>query len=236
MEPADRPELWKPTGGESELDLNNPNQLSFAILNVAQLSQSEAARVVSHLVQIGQYYQAARCLEIVAQHQLGLDFTGYELIDRGKPGFGLFHHLIYQLLSSGALYHRAKRPRTAETTYRRALIFVEEALRNLPGYSQENDTEVWGVGLAFELAGHCCAALDDSDGLEYYQAAEQFWTRAQQIRPEEISHWTSHPVTKTVISCLNPVAEARDLDDNYREFLLASDYQTRLDTAKSLLR
>lgn len=234
MEADETPELWRPT--EGELDLDNPNQLSLAILNVAQLSQAEVTRVVSHLVDIGQVYQAARCLEIVAQHQLGLDVTGTELIDRGNPSFGWFHQVIYQLLRSGSLYHRAKRPRTAEASYRRALIFVEEALRNLPNYSQENHAEVWGVGLAFELAGHCCAALDDSNGLEYYQAAEQFWTRALRIRPEEIAHWTYHPVTQTVINCLAPVAETRALDEGYREFLFTSDYQTRIDTAKSLLR
>lgn len=238
MLPEERPELWMPSsdGNGPELDLDNPNQLSFAILNVATLSASEVTRVVDHLVAIGQYYQAARCLEIVAQHHMGLDCSGHELIDRGRPTFGVFHSQIYDMLRAGTFYHRAKRPRTAEAAYRRALIFVEEALRSLPGYSKDSNTEMWGVGLAFELAGHCCAALDDASGLEYYQAAEQFWTKALRIRPEEITHWTYHPVTRTVINCLGPVVETRDLDEGYIEQLFTNDYQTRLDTAKSLLR
>lgn len=233
----DRPDLWRPAPGEAlELDLDNPSQLSFAILNVARLSEAEVTRVVDHLVAIGQPYQAARCLEIVAQQQLGLDFTGHELIDQGKPGFGLFHNLIHDMLRAGTLYHRAKRPRTADAAYRRALIFVEEALRSLPGYSSDSNTEMWGVGLAFELAGHCCVALDDTSGLEYYQAAERFWSRALRIRPEAISQWTLHPVTRTVINCLSPAVERRALDEGCLEQLLTSDYQTRLGTAMSLLR
>lgn len=238
MLPDDRPELWWPSAEDPapELDLDNPNQLSYAVLNAAKLSEAEVTRVVDHLVSIGQHYQAARCLEIVAQHHLGLDFTGHELIDHQIPGFGVFHAQIYDMLRAGICYHRAKRPRTAEAAYRRALIFVEEALRSLPAYSSESNTQMWGVGLAFELAGHCCVALDDASGLEYYQAAERFWTQALRIRPEEITHWTSHPVTRTVINCLTPVVETRELDEGYREQLFTNDYQTRLDTAKSLLR
>ncbi|MNX64967.1 hypothetical protein D3C86_960080 [compost metagenome] len=241
MRPEDRfeerPDLWRPAAGEApELDLDNPSQLSFAILNVARLSEAEVTRVVDHLVAIGQPYQAARCLEIVAQQQLGLDFTGHELIDQGRPGFGLFHHWIHDMLRAGTLYHRAKRPGTADAAYRRALIFVEEALRSLPSYSSDSNSQMWGVGLAFELAGHCCVALDDTNGLEYYQAAERFWSRALRLRPEAISQWTHHPVTRTVINCLSPAVERRALDEERLEQLLTSDYQTRLDTAMSLLR
>ena len=227
--------IWRPSG-EGELDLTNPRQLSFAILNIALLSETERVRVVSHLAEVGQFYQAARCLEIVAQHRLGLDFTGTELIDYQIPGFGGFHAMIYDLLRSGALYVRAKRPNTALAAYRRALLFVEEALRSMNGYASDDQDAVWGIGLAFELAGHCCAAMDDSSGLEYYQAAERYWGKAVRLRPEEIMHWTSHPVTRTVINCLKPVAETRSLSEDYREQLLTSDYQTRLESAKSLLR
>ncbi len=227
--------IWRPSG-EGELDLSNPRQLSFAILNIALLSEEERVRVVSHLAEVGQFYQAARCLEIVAQHRLGLDFTGTELIDYQIPGFGGFHAMIYDLLRSGTLYHKAKRPSTALAAYRRALLFVEEALRSMKRYPQDDQDAVWGIGLAFELAGHCCAAMDDSNGLEYYQAAESYWGKAVRLRPEEITHWTYHPVTKTVINCLKPVVETRALSDDYREQLLTSDYQTRLESAKSLLR
>lgn len=236
-QPESAPEIWLPSTGElRELDLENPNQLSYAILNVARLSEGEATRVVDHLVAIGQPYQAARCLEILAQHQLGLDFTGAELIDRGYGRFGAFHAQIHAMLRAGTLYDRAHRPRTAEAAFRRALIFVEEALRSLNGYSSEQHAEVWGVGVAFELAGHCCVALDDSSGLEYYQAAETHWSIACRLRPEEISHWSHHPVTRTVIRCLEPAVASRELEPEYREQLFAPDYQTRLDTAKSLLR
>jgi tetratricopeptide (TPR) repeat protein len=227
--------IWRPTD-EGELDLTNPQQLSFAILNIALLSEEERARVVGHLAMVGQYYQAARCLEIVAQHRLGLDFTGSELIDYYVPGFGGFHAMIYDLLRSGLLYHKAKRPSTGIAAYRRALLFVEEALRSMKRYQKDDQEAVWGIGLAFELAGHCCAAMDDSNGLEYYQAAETYWGKAVRLRPEEIMHWTYHPVTQTVINCLNPVVETRSLSEDYRDQLLTSDYQTRLESAKSLLR
>lgn len=227
--------IWRPSG-EGDLDLSNPQQLSFAILNIALLREEERARVVSHLAAVGQYYQAARCLEIVAQHRLGLDFTGSELIDYHIPGFGGFHAMIYEQLRSGALYHKAKRPNTALAAYRRALLFVEEALRRMKRFAEDDQDAVWGIGLAFEMAGHCCAAMDDSSGLEYYQAAESYWGKAVRLRPEEIMHWTYHPVTQTVINCLAPVAETRALSDDYREQLLTSDYQTRLESAKSLLR
>lgn len=227
--------IWQPAD-DGELDLHDPKSLSLAILNIALLSESERVRVVGHLAEVGQYYQAARCLEIVAQHRLGLDFTGAELTDYQVPGFGGFHAMIYELLRSGSFYHRAKRPNTALAAYRRALLFVEEALRSMRRYARDDQEAVWGVGLAFELAGHCCAAMDDSSGLEYYQAAESYWGKAVRLRPEEIMHWTTHPVTKTVINCLQPVAETRSLSEDTREQLLTSDYQTRLESAKSLLR
>lgn len=231
------PEIWLPPSGAGvELDLDNPSHLSYAILNVAQLGELEATRVVEHLVAMGRPYQAARCLEILAQHQLGLDVTGTELLDRGQRGFGAFHAQIHDLLRAGKLYQHAQRPRTADAAFRRALIFVEEALRQLPPVAAGGHSDFWGVGVAFELAGHCCVALDDTSGLEYYQAAETHWSLACRLRPTEIAHFSHHPVTRTVIRCLEPAVAHRDLEPEYREQLFAPDYQTRLDTAKSLLR
>lgn len=239
-EPHEHPnELWRPSGNDGlPLDLNNPHQLSYAILNVAFLSDQEVARVVTHLMETGQYYQAARCLEIVAQHRLGLDFSGDELVGHDEPGFGSFHGWIYDLLRSGALYHRSRRPRTAEAAFRRALIFVEEALRHTDRQEplEEDRGEMFCLGLAFELAGHCCAALEDTSGLDYYQAAESYWYQATRRRPEGITHWIYHPVTQKVISCLFPVLETRPISEDTREHLFTADYQTRLGTAKSLLR
>jgi tetratricopeptide (TPR) repeat protein len=228
-------ELWVPGSGGEPVDLNNQANLNEAILEAARTSDAEVTRLVSHLASIGHYYQAARCLEIVAQHKLGLEFTGEELLSYQFPGFGAFHHVIYDLLRAGALYHQARRIRTAEAAFRRALLFVEEALRNINGLERVDNGEMACLGLAFELAGHCCVALDDSEGLEYYRAAQKYWGQAARMRPEAMFKWSHHPVTQTVIRCLGPAVETRSVRRVSRDDLFASDYMTRIGTASSLL-
>lgn len=232
----DRGDLWLPGPGAGELDLSDPTKLQLAILNVAKLSDEEVTRVVTHLVDAGQHYQAARCLEVVAQERLGLELPAEVVLNPTKPDFGAFHATIYFLLRSGALYNRARRPRTAATIFRRALIFVEESLRSIDRVRPSHNQDLWSLGVTFELAGHVCVALSDSDGLDYYGAAMQYWTQAVCLRPEQIPQLTCHPVTRTVIGCLEQAVDGRDIDENYREILFTPDYQTRIDSAKSLLR
>jgi hypothetical protein len=234
MAEHDEFELWVP-GPDDKVDLENPGKLSQAILDAAKASDDEVTRLVSHLAGIGQYYQAARCLEIVAQHKLGLDFTGDELVSYAVPNFGKFHRIIYDLLQAGALYNKARRLRTAEAAFRRALLFVEEAIRNINGLDRVDNGEIACLGIAFELAGHCCVALEDSDGLDYYHAAQKYWGQAARMRPEALYQWSYHPVTQTVIRCLEPVTEARQVGRDCQDDLFATDYITRIGTARRLL-
>lgn len=233
---ADESQLWLPGPAIGDLDLGDSLALQAAILNVAKLSADDVGRVVAHLVNAGQYYQAARCLEVFAQERLGMEAPLDLVFNPATPGFGAFHATIYFMLQAGALYSKAKRPRTADTIFRRALIFVEESLRSVEHVRSSHNHDLWSLGVTFEMAGHVCVALDDVAGLDYYGAAIEYWNAAVRLKPEEIPTLTYHPVTKTVISCLEPAIETRRLDENYREILLTPDYQTRIDTAKSLLR
>ena len=223
--------FWTPgdDASESQADMDE------AILAAAKRSDAEVSTIVQHLIDVGQYYKAGRCLEIVVQHKLGLDVTGDALLSYDVPSFGAFHRTIYHLLRAGALYGRAGRTRTAEVSFRRALLFVEEALRSINGLDRVDNGEMACLGIAFELAGHCCIALDDSDGLDYYHAAERYWGQSARMRPEALFQWSHHPVTQTVIRCLGPVTEARPIDTGLSDDLFASDYVTRIDTARRLL-
>lgn len=225
--------LWIPGSDGLWVDVSSQAKLNAAILAAARTSDAEVTRVVGQLSALGQYYAAARCLEIVAQDRLGLDFTGHELLDYAVPGFGDFHGVILTMLKAGALYHKAERQRTAEATFRRAQLFVEEALRNISGLDRVDNGELACLGIAFELAGHCCFALDDSDGLDYYHAAQRYWGQAARMRPEALFQWSHHPVTQVVIQCLHPVVETRSRQ--VPEDLFAADYMTRIDAAKRLL-
>lgn len=227
-------ELWVPDVDGSPVDVSSPKALGEAILAAAGRSEGEVTRLVTHLVDLGQHYAAARCLEILAQHKLGLDLTGHELLDYHFPGFGTFHQVIFDLLRAGALYHRSGRQRTSRAAVRRALLFVEEAIRSIRGLDRVDNGEMACLGIAFELAGHCCAALEDADGLDYYRAAQRYWSQAARMRPEALLQWSHHPVTRTVIRCLEPVVEIRPHQIEPDE-LFAADYTTRIDTARRLL-
>lgn len=228
-------ELWVPGVDGRPLDVTSPRALSEAILAAMGRSEAEVASLVTHLVDLGQHYAAARCLEIMAQHKLGLDLTGDELLSYHFPGFGTFHQVIFDLLRAGALYHRSGRQRTSRAAVRRALLFVEEAIRSIKGLDRVDNGEMVCLGIAFELAGHCCVALEDSDGLDYYRAAQRYWSQAARMRPEALFQWAHHPVTQTVIRCLEPVVEIRPAERVEAEALFAADYTTRIDTARRLL-
>lgn len=233
--PARAQEIWIPGRDGEWLDVSHPAHMNAAILDAARTSEAEVTRIVSHLATIGQLYQAARCLEIVAQYRLGLEFSGGELLAYTGPEFGQFHRVIYEQLQAGALYHQSGRGRTAEAAFRRALLFVEEALRNINGLERVDNGEMACLGIAFELAGHCCAALDDASGLDYYHAAERYWGQAARMRPEALFQWAHHPVTQTVIRCLGPVMDTRPASRPLKDDLFAVDYMTRIDTARRLL-
>ena len=113
---------------------------------------------------------------------------------------------------------------------------VEESLRSVDRVRTSHNHDLWSLGVTFEMAGHVCVALSDSDGLDYYGAAMQYWTQAVSLRPDQTPKLACHPVTRTVINCLEQAVEGRDIDENYREILFTPDYQTRIDSAKSLLR
>lgn len=220
-------DLWRPELGP-ELALDG------AILEAAERSDAEAERIVGRLLEQGQRYEAARVLEVVAQRRLGLAVDGAELLRYERPAFGRFHRVIYDLMRAGALYARGGRKRTGEAAFRRALLFVEEAIRHIKAPERVEYGEMACLGLAFELAGHCCAALSDPEGLAYYHAAQTYWGQAARMRPEALFQWSHHPVTRTVIGCLGPVVETRSRQEAWDE-LFAPDYMTRLDSARKLL-
>src|SRR5690606_10055747 len=125
-EPMDHFDFWTPQRGDAAED-----PISLVIQDVGRLPRAEAMRLVDELVQLGQYYEAARCLEVLAQGSLGLAAGAAKLVGRSRPDFGEFHEDIRALMRAGALYHRSRRPGTSWAAFQRALIFVEEALRNL---------------------------------------------------------------------------------------------------------
>lgn len=235
MSQEDSVELWVPGVDGQPLDVASPRALGEAIVAAMGRSEAEVTALVTHLVDVGQHYAAARCLEILAQHKLGLDLTGDELVSYQFPSFGTFHRVILDLLRAGALYHRSGRQRTSRAAVRRALLFVEEAIRSIKGLDRVDNGEMVCLGIAFELAGHCCVALEDADGLDYYRAAQRYWGQAARMRPEALHQWAHHPVTRTVIRCLEPVVEIRPPQQVEPEALFAADYTTRIDTASRLL-
>src|SRR3989338_8989288 len=107
MDTNDPFELWIPGADGQPVDVSSQQALNHAILLALRTSDAEVARVVTHLVDVGLFYQAARCLEIVAQHKLGLDFTGEELLNYEVMAFGSFHRVIYDMLRARAPYHRS---------------------------------------------------------------------------------------------------------------------------------
>lgn len=227
-------ELWMPPPRPAS-DTDENSVLQWALQQITVMQRDEARAVIDHLIQLEQYYQAARCLELAAQHGLGIFFTGEELTDRRDPAFGGFHQEIRNLLEAGALYHRSRRPSTARTTFQRALIFVEEALRGVASFEVEDPGDACCIGLAFELAGHCASAVGASTGIDYYRAAEEYWNHSAHIDLSEVATWQEHPVTHTVISTLEPILEVKPVEPALRISLFTSDFQTRLDTAKGLL-
>ncbi|MBC7545653.1 MAG: hypothetical protein H7338_23230 [Candidatus Sericytochromatia bacterium] len=227
-------EFWTPNRRLDNAS-SETESLDLAMQAVTHLPRPEARRMVDQLIRLGQFYEAARCLELMAQHSLGVITRAERLVDRRRPEFGRFHDDIRALMQAGELYHRSRRPGTGWATFQRALIFVEEALRSLESVEVDDPADSCCVGLAFELAGHCCAAIDKVDGLDYYRAAQDCWRQSTVVNPEACLTWQAHHVTQTVIASLEPVVAIKPLEPSLRISLFSTDYQTRLDTAKALL-
>lgn len=234
MEQSGPFDFWTPRR-RLEGAASGDDTLDLALQAVGQLPRAEARRMIDQLIRIGQYYEAARCLELMAQQSLGIFTRAERLVDRRRAEFGSFHDDIRALMQAGEIFHRSRRPTTGWAAFQRALIFVEEALRSLEGVERDDPGEACCIGLAFELAGHCCAAIDNADGLEYYKAAQDYWDQGTAVSPDETSRWQEHHVTQTVIASLEPVVAIKPLEPSLRISLFSTDYVTRLDTAKALL-
>ncbi|MFN4151600.1 MAG: hypothetical protein ACK4IX_11710, partial [Candidatus Sericytochromatia bacterium] len=174
-------------------------------------------------------------LEISSQHNLGVFFTGKELLNYRYNSFGNFHKDIKSLLDAGCLYLKVKRERTASITFNRALSFVEEALRQLDSYEEESSKDVLCLGLAFELAGHCCLPTRNTDGIAYYEAAKKYWDMGYSIDPEEVEEWKEHIVTKTVIGALKEVAKIKFNQETSLIPLMSMDHNIRINKALEIV-
>ncbi len=228
--------VWLPPENKSPDKLSDSDSyLQWALANVATFSRDNVNTIVNNLIQIGFVYHAARCLEISAQHNIGVFFTGNELISYRYPNFGNFHRDIQTLLEAGCLYIRSNREKTASIAFNRALSFVEEALRQIESYEKDSTKDVLCLGLAFELAGHCCFPVGNQDGIEYYKAAVNYWDKSYEIDPYEVEQWKLHPVTKTVMNCLKEVAKVKVSEETTLIPLLSMDYQVRINKAKELV-
>ncbi len=227
-------DVWLPPK-DNKNDKDTNSYLQWAFTNVASMPRENVDSIVKNLVDIGFIYHAARCLEISAQHSLGVFFTGKELISYRYPSFGNFHNDIKTLLEAGCLYIKGNRERTAFIAFNRALSFVEEALRQIESYEEESTKDLLCLGIAFELAGHCCFPMGHKDGFDYYKAAEKYWALGYKIDPEESEKWKEHKVTKTVINCLKEVASVKVSEKTTMIPLMSSDYQIRINKAKEFI-
>lgn len=227
-------DVWLPPKDDGN-DKDTNSYLQWAFTNVASMPRENVDSIVKNLVDIGFLYHAARCLEISAQNSLGVFFTGKELINYRYPHFGSFHSDIKTLLEAGCLYIKGNRERTAFIAFNRALSFVEEALRQIESYEEESTKDLLCLGIAFELAGHCCFPIGNKDGFDYYKAAEKYWELGYQNDPEEGEKWKEHRVTKTVINCLKEVASVKVSEKTTMIPLMSSDYQIRINKAKEFV-
>jgi hypothetical protein len=191
-------DLWLPAQ-QTSAPTQPPGGVSDWIVAALGRSRQEIERIVNHLLSIGDAFKAARCLEIHAQGKLGLEYSGDQILRYDTKDFGIFHQTIFDLLWAASLYQLAKRTRTAQATGVRALLFVEEGIRNITSLNQNDNGELACMAMAFEMAGHCCVAVKASEGLDYYRASERYWSQAARMRPEAMLQWAHHPVTRTVV-------------------------------------
>jgi hypothetical protein len=227
-------DLWLPAQ-QTSAPTQPPGGVSDWIVAALGRSRQEIERIVNHLLSIGDAFKAARCLEIHAQGKLGLEYSGDQILRYDTKDFGIFHQTIFDLLWAASLYQLAKRTRTAQATGVRALLFVEEGIRNITSLNQNDNGELACMAMAFEMAGHCCVAVKAFEGLDYYRASERYWSQAARMRPEAMLQWAHHPVTRTVVGCLKPATALSPRVLTRAEHLFATDYHTRIETAKQWL-
>lgn len=224
--------VWFPSENQNSKNFTDTDDYLNSILtDIASMPRESISNIVSNLIKTGFVYHAARCLEISSQHNIGVFFTGKELINYRYPSFGDFHKDIKSLLEAGCLYLKVNRERTASITFNRALSFVEEALRQLDSYEEDSTKDVLCLGLAFELAGHCCLPTKNTDGIAYYEAAKKYWKMSYEIDPEEVESWKNHNVTKTVLSALQEVAKVKVQEESSLIQLKSMNYNIRINKA-----
>lgn len=223
--PGENEPLWLPQAAGDDVE--------EAILAAAKRSCAEAERVAAHWAASGQLYEAARCLELASQERLGLRLDADRaLLGPEAEAFGAFHAWVSLLVRAGRYYARSGRRRTAQSTYARARLFVEEALRTVTAPPAIDAPNLACLGAAFELAGHCCAAELEREGLTYYRAAERYWRASARLRPESVMRWRRHPVGRTLAHCL---ADAADLPpETYWRAEASADFEERLAAARRL--
>lgn len=228
--------LWTPPSSEgSDNAFKDSNDyLKWSLANISSMPRENVEAVVKNLVKIGFVYHAGRCLEISSQYKIGVFFTGQELINYRYPNFGEFHQNIKTLIQAGSLYNKCNRKTTAYITFQRALNFVEEALRQIESYEEGNTKEVLCLAIAFELAGHCAILTSNSDGIDYYNAAKEYWEKSIALDQEEFENWKTNKITQIVIECLKESLDIIPVDFTDKEKLLSDDFEKRINISKEL--
>ncbi|GIW23190.1 MAG: hypothetical protein KatS3mg068_2197 [Candidatus Sericytochromatia bacterium] len=228
--------VWLPDSNINiNKDLNTEDYLKSVLTNVVTTSEENLISIVNNLINIGFTYYAARCLEIYAQNKIGVFCNGDEIINYRYSNFGEFHENIAKLIKAGCLYIKSKRENTARISFNRALTFVEEALRQIESYEEDNFKETLCLALAFELAGHCCLPTGNLNALDYYQAAEEYFNKSIENSPEEFENWKNHKISKVILKTLKEILKIKLSEDTSIIPLLSWDYQIRLKKSKELI-
>ncbi|MFN8671552.1 MAG: hypothetical protein U0457_05620 [Candidatus Sericytochromatia bacterium] len=225
--------FWQPEKENNSLK-DSDSYLQWAFSDIASMPRESVEQIVKNLLNIGYSYHAARCLEISSQYKIGVFFTGNELISYRLPNFGDFHRDIRALVYAGLIYLSSNRISTAKLSFQRALNFVEEALRQINSYESESTKDLLCLAIGFELAGHCSSCTSNKNGLDYYEASEEYWKKAEYIDPEEIQSWKNLKIMKTILDCLNDVSQIKDIESDEKKYLLSLDYSQRINKSKEL--
>jgi len=226
-------EVWLPSDNVNNLNIED--YLKNALNNIVLNSEEELKKIVNTLINIGFNYYAARCLEIYAQNKIGIFWNSNEIINYNYPNFGEFHNSINKLIKAGCLYIESKRENTARISFNRALTFIEEALRQIESYEDDNFKETLCLGLAFELAGHCCLSTGNLNALDYYKAAEEYFEKSIENSKEEFESWKDHKVSKIILSSLREILKIKSIKDSSIASILSWDYKIRLKMSMELV-
>lgn len=227
-------EVWLPNNN-FENNLNIEEYLKSVLNNIVLNSEEELIKIVNNLINIGFNYYAARCLEIYAQNKIGVFCNADEILNYKYSNFGEFHENINKLIRAGCLYIKSKRENTARISFNRALTFIEEALRQIDSYQEDNFRETICLALAFEFAGHCCLPTGNLNALDYYQAAEEYFEKTIENSPEEFENWKNHKISKIILSSLREIVKIKLIEETSIIPLLSWDYEIRLKKSRELV-